>query len=640
MANDIYTSIYEEKLYKNRKGEVLDLRLFGAFPDKGQLQLNLRCHRAVGVTSAKLVIHSDGVNEGEKYFTYTLEKTADCDLAKGITDEVYTVVLPLRELSKEGSLFYYYYDITCFEGRIHFGGERPTVLERRERTGERQLLIYREGFDTPNFLKGGNVYHIFVDRFAPSGRCVAKEGTFINPKWEGAIPMYPEYRGAPLKNNEFFGGDLWGIIEKLDYLQDLGVTTLYLSPVFEAASNHKYDTSDYMNVDSMFGGNKALEALCKECKRRNIEIFLDGVFNHTGDDSIYFDRYHKYGNGACTSKESPYYKWYEFKSYPDKYVCWWDIDILPRVKSEDSGYQNFIFGKNGVVDRWIDCGVAGFRLDVADELCDSFLDGFVKRVKEKRSDAVVIGEVWEDASNKIAYGRRRHYFNGCQLDSVMNYPLREGVISFIKYGDYKKLRDITEGIYRRYPKCVSDVLMNFLGTHDTERIITVLAGKSGEGKTTSELAELHLTKEEKKKGRALLKCAYTIIAFMYGFPSVFYGDEAGSEGYHDPFCRRPFPWNNIDPDIHDYFAKVGKTRLKYPLFKDGIFEICLADENCFVFKRYNGKKTAYICVTRDSERRLEFSEKVTNVLSSGTVKSENFCAYTVPAYTAAVFITE
>lgn len=638
----ITDSIFEEK-YFIREGAVEDRRLFGAFPDNGEIEFCIAAERSAGLSEAVLRIHSDGLSEaGERYFEYPLTfKKTSCP-ALGKMRETMSVCIPTSSLAALGNLFYYSYSVKCFAGEISLGGEEVFLLKPVSEAGERQLLIYDSNFTTPDFLKGANVYHIFVDRFYSSGRCAVKDGAVFNPDWDGAVPMYAAYRGAPLKNNEFFGGDLWGIIEKLDYLQSLGINTLYLSPIFESPSNHKYDASDYLKVDSMFGGDEALIALCKECKKRGMEIFLDGVFNHTGDDSVYFDRYHRYGGGACTSKKSPYYKWYTFFSYPDKYECWWNIDILPRVKSEEESYRAFIFGDGGVVDKWMKCGVAGFRLDVADELCDDFLDEMRECVRAHRCDGAVIGEVWEDASNKIAYSARRRYFGGKQLDSVMNYPLRDAVISFIKYGDSERLRTTCEGIYRRYPKCVSDVLMNFLGTHDTERILTVLAGESGEGKLPGELAKMRLSAEERERGARLLKCAYTIVSFMYGFPSVFYGDEAGAEGYHDPFCRKPYPWKNADAGLVAFFSKVGKIRLSYPVLKDGLFEAVEASPDCFLFKRYNDGETMYVCVTRNAEKKLIFSRAAKCILSSDApfaVKAKKpSCNFCVPPCTGAVFV--
>lgn len=361
--------------------------------------------------------------------------------------------------------------------------------------------------------------------------------------------------------------------EKLDYIQSLGVNVIYLSPIFESSSNHKYDIADYMHVDSMFGGDEAFSALCSECHQRGISIILDGVFNHTGADSIYFNKYSRYDSvGAYNSKNSQFYPWYNFYSYPDKYECWWGVDILPRVNCDCESYREYILGENGVVRKYMRLGASGYRLDVADELSDGFISGIRRTVKEENPDGLVLGEVWEDASNKISYGVRRRYLQGYELDSVMNYPLRDAVISYILYGECGRLRDATEGIYRRYPKCICDVLMNFLGTHDTERILTVLGGESGEGRTTEELAHMRMNGEQLRTGINRLKRAYVIVSAMFGVPSVFYGDEAGLEGYGDPFCRRPYPWNRQNDELISFFRCIGRIRRSERVFQGGVFQ--------------------------------------------------------------------
>lgn len=188
------------------------------------------------------------------------------------------------------------------------------------------------------------------------------------------MPEYPAYPGAPLKNNRFYGGTLLGIIDKLEYIRSLGVDTIYLSPIFDAASNHKYDTADYMSVDSMFGGEKAFKALIKKAHEYGIGIILDGVFNHTGSDSIYFNKYGHYKTlGAYQSKKSKYYSWYDFKNYPDEYTAWWGIDILPRIHPDKPDCRKYFVGKDGVIAKYASMGIDGFRLDVADELSDDFI---------------------------------------------------------------------------------------------------------------------------------------------------------------------------------------------------------------------------------------------------------------------------
>lgn len=391
-----------------------------------------------------------------------------------------------------------------------------------------------------------------------------------------------------------------------------------------------------MKVDDAFGGDEALLLLIKECKKRNMHIILDGVFNHTGADSVYFDLYNRFGRGAYSCENSPYKSWYYFGDSRDEYACWWGIKILPKVNCDDSGYRRFVFGDNGIVRKYMRMGIDGFRLDVADELSDGFLSEMRKTVKEENADGILIGEVWEDASNKIAYSKRRYYFSGFQLDSVMNYPLREGIIAFIKYGDYKTLCYAAEGVYRHYPKCVSDSLMNFLGTHDTERILTVLAGKDVDGLSNNEISEIKMTEAERKCGLKMLRCAYGICAFMYGVPSVFYGDEAGLEGYHDPFCRKPYPWGREDSETLDFFSRVNLFRKREPLFKDGFFRVVFADSETFVFERFSTVRSLTVVITRSRSYSISFEEPHSVVFGKSDKTAET--DFEVGAYSVSVFL--
>jgi len=466
-----------------------------------------------------------------------------------------------------------------------------------------QLLIYHEKGNKAKWMHGGIMYHIFVDRFNKSGKCVPKKNVIMNDDWDGGIPQYADVPGGYVENNMFFGGDLYGIIEKLDYIKELGVSCLYLSPIFDAYSNHKYDTGDYMSVDSMFGSDKALEELIGEAKKRDIHIIFDGVFNHTGADSIYFNRFGNYDTlGAYQSKSSEYYEWYNFRSYPDDYECWWDVKILPRVNSNCQSYKNFILGDGGVIEKWMKKGIDGFRLDVADELSDDFLKTLNSKVKSINPDGIVYGEVWEDASNKIAYDNRKKYFLGNELDSVMNYPLREAIIKYIKYGDCTSFCDTCKMLYSHYPKHNADLLMNLLGTHDTERILTVLGGESSEGYTNEQLSTKRMSRAERKRAVALLKLAYAIVATVPGVPCIYYGDEVGMEGYRDPFNRLPYPWGKEDTELLEYYKRINNIRVREPVYKNGFFEIIECNHDLLAFARYGETGFAVTVINRSAEK--------------------------------------
>ncbi len=498
-----------------------------------------------------------------------------------------TVKLPCPWIKTKNGVDFYRIDAKISDTGLYFLRLRYTTPSGVQEHSY-NVTVYKKGYKTPDWIKGGIMYQIFCDRFARSEKhpYTLKEGTELYEDWENGIPQFAEYPGAPLKNNCFFGGTLYGIIERLDYLQSLGVTTLYLNPIFEAASNHKYDTADYMKVDQMFGGDEALDELIAELKKRDMHIVLDGVFNHTGSDSIYFNRYGRYKTlGAYQSKDSPYYDWYDFVKHPDSYNCWWGVTILPCIKKDSKGFREFICGKDGVAAHYLKKGIDGWRLDVADELSDEFLDELRRTSHSVNKDSYIIGEVWEDASDKIAYDRRRKYFQGTQLDAVMNYPYRNAIIDYILSGNSNKLAYEVSLLYRNYPKQVSDALMNSLGTHDTERIINMLSGVNMSAMTNRESSTYRLPLMVKKEAAEKVKLAAFLCYTLPGYPCVYYGDEIGMEGGKDPFNRMPYAYSKADKGMLAFYRKLGAIRASIPDFKDGELQVLAAENGLFLFKR-------------------------------------------------------
>lgn len=495
------------------------------------------------------------------------------------------------------------------------------------------MLLTKEDHSTPDWFKGEVMYQIFPDRFARGGNLPVREDAIINPDWDNGIPQFASERGGHLDNNEFFGGTLYGIAEKLDYIASLGVGVIYLNPIFEAFSNHKYDTADYMNVDEMFGGNKALDTLIKEAEKRGIRIVLDGVFNHTGNDSIYFNAKNRYTSvGAMQGKESPYYTWYNFT--PDgKYEAWWGIEILPRIKHEGKGCSEYFLSEDGVIAHYLKKGTGGWRLDVADELSDKFLDGLRVAAKAARNDAIIIGEVWENAATKVAYGERRRYFLGDQLDSVMNYPFRSAVINYLETGDSAVLADTLTEIFATYPRENAHCLMNILGTHDTERILSILGDKGFESLSASELSTRRLSKAEKTHARRLLKIASAIQFTAYGIPSVYYGDEVGMEGYRDPFCRMPYPWGREDTEISEHYKLLGKIRKENSVFAKGEFKVILSDGALIIYERKDGDKVIYLAANASEiDRTVPIKANCKDLLTDECFSE----TLTIPACTARI----
>ena len=452
-----------------------------------------------------------------------------------------------------------------------------------------QLTVSDSEAKSPEFIKGGMFYQIFPDRFYNSKKpkeCVPTDRV-IREDW-GGTPLYRPDENGHVWNNDYFGGDLQGIIEKLDYIKSLGVTCIYLNPIFEAHENHRYNTANYMNVDPQLGTNEDFKELCEKAKELGISIILDGVFNHTGADSVYFNRNKRYDiDGAYNSKESPYYPWYSFIEYPNVYESWWGIDTLPNVNEDNKAFSDYICGENGVLKYWLSLGAAGYRLDVADELPDQFLDKLNRCVKKVSKENLIIGEVWEDASNKESYGVKRRYLLGQQLDSVMNYPFKDAIISYMMGGKGHIFKDWVMTILENYPKHSIDCLMNFLSTHDIGRAITAFGGESANDKNKDWQAEHYLNHGQYEYGKCIFKLAMVLQFFLPGVPCIYYGDEVGLQGYGDPFNRRCFPWGNEDTDLLEYVRYISSTRHSLKEYLTGHCKFISCEDNFVAFLRYN-----------------------------------------------------
>ena len=459
-----------------------------------------------------------------------------------------------------------------------------------------QITVFDRHTQTPGWIKGGVIYQIFTDRYNKgSAEYKLKDGAVQRDDWGGVPNFVPDEKGLVL-NNDFFGGTLKGVIDKLPALLDMGVTCIYLNPIFEAQSNHKYDTGDYMKIDPSFGNEQIFFELCELAAENGIRIICDGVFNHAGDNSRYFNRYGNYDSvGAFQSRQSPYYDWFTFNNWNDDYKCWWGIRLLPSFNTRNEEFVKFITGEGGVIKHWMHKGCAGWRLDVVDELPDEFLYPLCSAVKNTDKDALIIGEVWEDASNKISYDRRRKYLLGGQLDSVMNYPLKNAIISFVKDKNVQILADTMDMIINNYPKPVIDCLMNILGTHDTMRILTVLGGEAYPD-TKEAMANYKLSDEQLEQGRARLKIASALQFTLPGVPCIYYGDEAGVQGGADPFNRVCYPWDSEDEDLKNWYRKLASIRKEYKVFKEGKYKLIFAHDGIFSFSRGEDEEQIIVSV--------------------------------------------
>lgn len=552
--------------------------IFGAVKTDQTVTFRIILPRDFCCHAAKLVIKKA---EADEYGYINMQ----WDCMEGVGEEWWKV-----DFTAEKAALYKYhfeYDTSWGTSRIYHAGNGLAAIKG---DGEDwQLTVYDKDFHTPEWLRGGIIYQIFPDRFASSGtkKQNVPSDRVLRTDRDGDPYWIPTAEGKVL-NNDYFGGDLNGIEQKLGYLKSLGVTCIYLNPIFEAQSNHRYDTANYEKIDSMLGTEKDFKSLCESAKKLGIRIMLDGVFSHTGDDSRYFNRYSRYDSlGAYQSKESPYYGWYKFNKWPDDYESWWGIEILPEVNEDNSDFIEYITGKNGIARKWLKLGASGWRLDVADELPDEFLDEFRKAVKEEKADGLVLGEVWEDASNKSSYGKLRRYLLGKQLDSVMNYPFAGAVIDFIRDANAELFASRVMSIVENYPKEVLDVLMNHLSTHDTMRAITALAGENCAYRDRKWQSTHSLDEREYHYGMKLLMAASAMQFALPGVPTIYYGDEAGMQGYKDPFNRRCYPWGKENGELVEWYKKLGKIRNENRVFKDSRFEILSAVAGCVAFSRKN-----------------------------------------------------
>lgn len=466
-----------------------------------------------------------------------------------------------------------------------------------------QLSVIPADFRVPDFAPGAVMYQIFPDRFARSGSCDLT--CKLQPFWVHESPdELPEYRPdaqGEVRNNDFFGGNFAGIREKLPYLQELGVGVLYLNPIFMAWSNHRYDTADYRRPDPMLGTEEDFRTLCDAAHARGMRVILDGVFSHTGSNSVYFDAKHVFGHGAVSDPNSPYRRWYRFHRYPDDYEAWWGIRTLPCVEELDETYLHYIIeDEDSVIAHWLRLGADGFRLDVVDELPDEFVRRLRRRMRQIDPQSLLLGEVWEDASNKRAYGVSRRYFVDGELDSVMNYPWRNAIVAFLTDADDgTALGESLMTLAENYPPEVLSCVMNHLGTHDTPRILTVL-GEPFCG-TKDERAHRRMTPVQRKTALMRLRMAVFLQFTLPGMPCIYYGDEAGMEGFEDPFNRRTYPWGHEDTALLDWFRTLGRLRAERESLQSGDIAYPLAAGRVLCFARRAGDEVSLCAVNAGAE---------------------------------------
>ena len=423
---------------------------------------------------------------------------------------------------------------------------------------------------TPDWVKDAVFYQIFPDRFA-TGASVPKPSN-LEP-WDSPPTVFG-----------FKGGDLIGVAERLDYLADLGINAIYFTPIFQSTANHRYHTHDYYNVDPILGGNAALHTLLEQAHRRGIRIVLDGVFNHASRGFFQFN--HILENGPA----SPYVDWFHIKGYPlyayapkrkPNYVAWAGLPALPKFNTDTPAVREFIFG---VAEHWIRQGIDGWRLDVPTEINDDALwQEFRRRVKRINSDAYLVGEIWHES---------QRWLQGDQFDAVMNYLFTKACLSYFagktlnvsmarQVWGYRDLSPRTlaqfaaeiERILGLYHPEVNHALLNLLDSHDTPRFLTLAQGDE-----------------------SALRLA-TLFQMTYpGAPCIYYGDEIGMEGGHDPDCRRAFPWDERkwNHGLRDYAKRCVALRRAYPVLRRGDYRPLLARDEIYAFARTLGREAMLI----------------------------------------------
>ncbi|MCR4661960.1 MAG: glycoside hydrolase family 13 protein, partial [Clostridia bacterium] len=518
---------------------------FGAVSTEENIEIIFPVDEAICAVSVKLFLRR---NDYIQNFLFTKE-------GKEIGYDIFKLVF---NVDKPGTYFYRF-EIYTNDSIIYCGQDGIGRAILGEWLPEWQLSVYEKGYTTADFIKGGIVYQIFVDRFNKVGTCAQpKYGVMKN--WdEDVTTIDPD---GQYRANDFFGGNFKGIEEKIPYLKDLGVTCLYLSPIFLSNSNHRYDTADYMQIDPMLGTEDDFRSLVKKCKDNGIAIVLDGVFNHTGADSIYFNKFNHFDSiGACQSEDSKYYDWYTFYDYPNEYNCWWGITVVPTVSRAALSYRKFICDE--VIQKWSSFGIKGWRLDVVDELSTDFVDMIREAVKKEDKDALVLGEVWEDASTKYSYDEERQYFYGKELDGVMNYVFKDAMIEYVLKGDVVKFIDQVLDIMENYPKQSLNTCFTLVDSHDTIRILNYLADVDCSQMTKEEKKHRFLTFNEYLLARKRLYFITAIQFFLPGVPTIYYGDEVGMQGFEDPLNRRPFPWGKEDEQILKHYKYLGNLRKKH-----------------------------------------------------------------------------
>ncbi|MFW6035673.1 MAG: glycoside hydrolase family 13 protein [Halothermotrichaceae bacterium] len=647
IRHNSFDSFYREPFGAVAVGSQIRLRLSIAKDNNehvSQVFLHIRNSKADSKTAEDKIVEMKPI----------IEKKTDRDekISRSINGEKVLHYQAFLSTPPTPCLLWYYFEIqtvasTYYYGKDDhgYGGEGKLTYEL---TVPYQITIYSSELKTPAWSKEAVVYQIFVDRFYNGN----ENGNINNPKKNSMLqshwdndPIYIKDEDGKILRWDFFGGNLLGVKKKLDYLSKLGVSVIYLNPVFKAASNHKYDTGDYHQIDEMFGSNQLFQELVEKAAEYGINIILDGVFSHTGSDSIYFNKDDNYDStGAYQSKDSPYYDWYKFHDYPDDYECWWGVEDLPEVDEKNESYQDFIiFAENSVLKYWMEKGIKGWRLDVADELPEPFLRNFKNVMKECDPESFLLGEVWEDASNKISYGKQRHYFAENILDSVTNYPFRLVLLDFISgRTDAELTHRALMTLYENYPMHNFYSTLNLLSSHDVPRILTEVQNRMPPDFSHSEWTD---SASGEDLGSDYVKAVKLLVIWQMtfpGMPGIYYGDEAGLTGGKDPENRKTYPWGRENKELLEWYRQVVTLRNDNDIFKTGNWKSIYINRDIYgyyrqiinnkdVFGQKKENNTALVLFNRSLDKTYNieldvgnyFDKKVYDILNDYQVKVKN-----------------
>lgn len=561
----------------------------------------------------------------------------------------------------EPALFFYYFEIEsrrqdkkwavpapgCLSDTVIIDQEPEAYKQGQAFKDRWQITVHETDIKLPAWLPGSVFYQIFPDRFARDrdfdpeklqNLCALPE-RICHQDWREPV----DFHGKPQTGYiaaDFYGGTLKGIKEKLPYLQELGVNVIYLNPIFKARSNHRYDTGDYEQIDPLLGTEQDLAELCGAADRLGIRLILDGVFSHTGADSRYFNLYDRYPEAGAVQAArdgvySPWSSWFDLSLNGDQavYESWWGFEELPNVKEQDLSFQDYIAGPGGILQKWLELGISGWRLDVSDELPDSFIRVIRQRLEQVKPEAVLLGEVWEDASCKHSYGSYRDFAFGRTHHQLMGYPFRKAVIAYLR-GDLpaQGLLQALETIREHYPLPIFYANLNLISSHDTSRAITALAGADGNC-SRQQQSKIKLSPAERARGERLLQLAYLIQTCYPGCSAIYYGDERSLEGYCDPFNRATFPWQEPEPELTSVFRRLGQLR-RSNVLRSGYYLPLLARRDVFIFGRYlldgldvfgePGEQSTILCFINrgQEEQKLDFAQFSTEIINNMALSSE------------------